>query len=135
MVDAEKLVDISFSILALLSVGLLLYELDHPEAMPITFSIDFCIAMVFLVEYIFSTIKASRKLKYALSHWYDLLSSLPVPFSAVRMFRTLRLIRMIRLLRLLKVSRTFSFLEESGVGRISIIFLMIILFGLSASTS
>ena len=115
-----KIVDATFSALALLSAGLLLYELDHPEVMPITFSIDFCIAMVFLSEYVISTLQAPQKIRYALVHWYDLLASLPVPFSAVRMFRAIRLLRMIRLLRLLKVSRTFRFLEESGVGRIAI---------------
>lgn len=125
----KKFIDVILVILAFLSVSLLMYEIDHPEVVSMTFSIDFCIAIIFLSEYIASTHRAPKRLRYALSHWYDLLASIPLPFSAVRMFRSIRLVRMVRLMRLLKVSRAFAFLEESRIGHVVVAFLMITLFG------
>ncbi|MEM0359438.1 MAG: potassium channel family protein [Candidatus Hadarchaeales archaeon] len=119
-------------ILAFVSVGLLLYELDHPEVAWFTTSCDFFIAILFLGEYLFSTFKAERRLRYALTHWYDLLASIPIPFSAVRMFRTIRIVRMVRIirtLRVLRLSRTLGFLSQSRIGTVSVVFLMAVLLG------
>ncbi len=115
--------------LALLSVGMLFYELDHPEVAPLTTTADFFIALVFLADYANSILRAERRARYALTHWYDLLSSIPVPFAAVRLFRAVRVIRMVRLFRLLKLVRALSFLEESRVGSVAVSFLIICLMG------
>ncbi|MEM2865833.1 MAG: potassium channel family protein [Candidatus Hadarchaeales archaeon] len=119
-------------VLALVSVALLLYELDHPETAWFTSSCDFVIALLFLGEYLSSTFRAERRLRYALTHWYDLLASIPIPFSAVRMFRTIRvvrLVRVIRTLRVLRLSRAFTFLSESRLGTVVVALLMVLLFG------
>lgn len=115
--------------LALLSVALLFYELDHPEAAPVTVTVDFFIALVFLADYTGSVLRAKRRWRYALTHWYDLLSSIPVPFAAVRLFRAVRVIRMVRLFRILKLVRALSFLEESRLGHVAVSFLLIWLLG------
>ncbi len=115
--------------LALLSVGMLFYELDHPQVAPLTTTADFFIALVFLAEYVGSILRAKRRARYALTHWYDLLSSIPVPFAAVRLFRVIRVIRMVRLFRILKLIRALSFLEESRLGHVAVSFLLIWLLG------
>lgn len=127
--NRSRIIDLLLVILAFLSIGLLMYELDHPEVIGLTTSIDFCIAIVFLSEYASSTYRATKRFEYAIGHWYDLLASIPVPFSVIRMFRTIRLVRMIRLMRLLRVSRAFGFLERSKMGYIAVAFLMVTLFG------
>lgn len=125
----KKYFDILMVGLALLSIWLLMYEIDHPEMMPITLTIDSFIAVIFLTEYIFSTMHASKKRDYAISHWYDLISAIPIPFSAIHIFRYTNIIRLIRLLRLLKINRAFPFLEKTKTGYPIVAFVMIVLFG------
>jgi len=122
-------VDAILVALAIVSVGLLMYELDHPETAMVTSSIDACIAVIFLTEFISSTYRAPNRLRYFLGHWYDLLASIPAPMPSLRMFRGIRLIRTIRLIRLLRFSRALRFLEESKVGHVVVAFIMVTLFG------
>ncbi len=120
--------DLLLVVLAFVSVALLLYELDHPEAMGVILPVDFTIAIIFLAEYINSVRVAERKAHYALSHWYDLLSSIPVPLSPVRMFRTIRIVRMIRVMRVAKFGRIQKFLYQSRMGHVITAFLMVLFF-------
>jgi voltage-gated potassium channel len=125
----SKYADSILALLAVVSVALLLYELDHPQAAAITASLDMVIAFIFLAEYILSTLHAPNKKKYALTHWYDLLASLPIPLTGFRSVRAIRLVRLIRLLRLLRFRRASKLFGESGIGHIIVIFIIVLLFG------
>ncbi|MEM1518576.1 MAG: ion transporter [Nitrososphaerota archaeon] len=132
MLEKKELVDLFLVFLAFVSVGLLMFEFDHPEAVTVTVPVDFAIAVFFLGEYIHSIHSAERHFHYAVSHWYDLLASIPMPFSAVRALRTVRIIRLarfIRTMRALRLSRAFVFLEESKIGYVLVAFVMALLLG------
>src|SRR4030042_5065768 len=125
----SKYVDLILVVLAIISVALLIYELDHPEAHTVTSSIDMVIAFFFLAEYIHSTYRAPNRKRYALTHCYDVLASLPIPTSSFRMVRELRLLRLIRLMRLMRFNRAARFFGESGVGHVITVSIIIFLMG------
>ncbi len=103
-------------VLALLSVGLLVYdefaEPGDPWRTRILWA-DLVIVIVFALEFLWRLFQAERKTNYALRHWYDLLGMVPAMVFANPAFRAFRLARVVRVVavasRFLRVTdRTFG---------------------------
>lgn len=94
--------DAGLIFLAFVSAALLAFEvtadLTYEQNRAIQLA-DLLISLIFLGEYIWSMVHAPRPWRYAVTHWYDLLASLPVTNETVRTFRILRIARIVRLFR------------------------------------
>ncbi len=90
--------EVVFSILAVVSVALLIYEnvasLSTEEVQNIV-RIDFWIATMFLIDYCAGQYLARDNWKYFKSNWYMLLASIPINEYAFRSLRILRIFRAI----------------------------------------
>lgn len=108
--------DLLITYLALISIGIGLYEISNPSpTIGMTFFdwIDLCIAAIFIGEFLLS-IKANGGLRSTLkTHWWELPSLIPITggmltglngFALVRGIRLFRLIRVFRLLRIAAVT-------------------------------
>ncbi|MBU0613121.1 potassium channel family protein [Patescibacteria group bacterium] len=130
--------DLSMILLAIVSIALLIFEAssDLTEEQNKVFLIaDFIIAIIFLAEYLYGIIRAERKWHYAITHWYDLISSIPITSESTRVlrgirvariFRAARLFRLVRLKKILKDSNKFA--TESKIIYIGVISFTIIIF-------
>jgi voltage-gated potassium channel len=130
--------DIFMILLALVSITLLVVEASADltyEQSRVFLIADLVIAIIFLVEYMYGIVRAERKWHYAITHWYDLISSIPITsestrilrgFRVARIFRAARLFRLIRLKKVLKDSNKFA--TESKIIYIGVISLTIIIF-------
>ncbi len=89
-------------ILALASVGLLIYEeIVHPNGNRLIWidRFDFVVACIFLVDFIWLYCKSTNKKQFIKHNWYLLLASIPLVNTWTEALRGLRLLRFIRLLR------------------------------------
>jgi len=94
-------VDIVMMFLALAGLFILLREIFTPltaEEHIGLVQLDTAICAVFLAEYAVRSHYCGSWRGYFRHHWYDLLGSIPVPFTALTPFRWLRLLRLMRLL-------------------------------------
>jgi hypothetical protein len=91
------IVDIVLMALALVSLGLLLYEeITRPPA-PVReriVLIDLVIVGIFALEFTVRVLQSERKLAYIGRHWYDLIGMIPVAHPVFRSFRLARFIRL-----------------------------------------
>jgi voltage-gated potassium channel len=104
--------DFFISILAIMSVGIGLYDLARPRthshftALDI---LDLCIVAVFIVDFFWSAHASGNWSDYIKKHWYEIPSLIPITGNmahgagTVPLLRGLRLVRLIRVLRLLRV--------------------------------
>lgn len=91
-----------FSVLALASVGLLLWEyLGSPniETRRLILRFDFVVAVVFLTDYLYMLARAKHKRVFIRQNWFLLLASIPLLESWVEALRALRILALVRLLR------------------------------------
>ena len=101
--------DLLLSSLALLSAGLLIFELTAelvPEQTRLLYTVDFTIALLFLVDFIYEYTSARDKKKYFRHNWYLLIASIPITggvYQALRLIQAVRLLRIIRLYTRVKV--------------------------------
>lgn len=83
------------SIYVLLEMSLEFVLHFSAETTRILNSIDFVICLVFLADYFYSIVKAPKHLSYALSHIFDLISSIPF-IPGLRFLRIMRVFRFVR---------------------------------------
>lgn len=102
---AVLLHDLLLVVLAVASVGFLLYEETHAVSAARRFDLalaDFVIALIFLADFLWDLWHAPDKKKYWREHWYELLASIPFEspvFEALRGLRVLRIVQVVRIIR------------------------------------
>lgn len=89
------LVDVIMLVLAVFSVGLLLYVMfineKHADAAWV-FVVDTSICGVFLVEFLWRWRKTNWQRSYPFTHWYEVLGMIPIAHPALRGLRLLRVV-------------------------------------------
>lgn len=108
--------DIALTILAILSIGLLVYELagtPSPETLSLIRTIDIGIALVFLAEFILRLFGAKNRKEFMSDNWWQLFASIPVTASGTQILRGLMLIRLFRLVRFTSVAIRINYFSES----------------------
>ena len=94
--------ELVLTVLALLSVGLVVYELAfNPSAAQhrLINHADFGIACLFLFDFCLELRIANDKRRYWRRNWYFLLAAIPITDSWTEALRGLRILRVLRLLR------------------------------------
>jgi voltage-gated potassium channel len=95
------LLDWLMLVLALVSVGLLVWEMvgdvDEPTRRLI-FGIDYAICAIFAAEYLWRWHQSGWTVEYVKRNWYELLGMIPLQHPVLRGFRLFRAIRIIVLL-------------------------------------
>ena len=94
--------------LALLSVGLLLFEVVAdlaPHQREIIERVDLGIAVIFLVEFLWRLWRADSKLRFLRESWWELLAAIPITNDMVRALRSVRLLRLLQVIRMVRVIR------------------------------
>lgn len=88
-------VDVVMLLLAMFSVGLLLYVMfinkEHADETWV-FVVDTSICGVFLIEFLWRWRNASWNRMYPFSHWYEVLGMIPIAHPALRSLRLLRVV-------------------------------------------
>lgn len=141
--------DIFISVLAVISVGIGIYDLARPptsaEFRPIDI-IDLAIVLVFVIEFTWSAVKSGHPGQYVKKHWYELPAMIPITgnmvvgASYITLLRGVRLIRVFRVVRLLRVvgalgrfdafwKRFFRILRRAHIGGLAIFAVCSILVG------
>lgn len=95
--------EITFAFLALISVGLLIFELSHKlaaEDIALFRLLDFIIALIFLSDFAVGMVKADNKKIFFRERWYELIASIPLSGTIAQALRPIRLIRVLRIIRL-----------------------------------
>jgi len=95
-------------VLALFSVGLLIFELVAelaPHQQVILERVDLVIAFVFLGDFLWRWRKAENRKRFFVTSWWELLAAIPLTNEVTQTLRGLRLLRVVRLVRLLRVIR------------------------------
>jgi voltage-gated potassium channel len=88
-------VDLAMLVLAIVSVGLLVYVMFWPHSdrtAHLIFVIDTCICGVFFLEFLWRWRQAGWERWFPLRNWYEVLGMIPVAHPALRGFRLLRII-------------------------------------------
>lgn len=94
--------EVFLSLLAVISVGLLLYEyIATPPVWQIRQinHFDFAVAVLFLFDFLLEFVHAKDKTMYLRKNWYLLLASIPLVDSWTEILRALRLLSLVRLVR------------------------------------
>jgi len=94
--------DLAIVFLALLSVGLLVFELSQellPEQVALIHTLDIVIALIFFGDFVLGISLASNKRKYFKQNWLDLLAAIPITEGVFRSFRALRILRLVQVIR------------------------------------
>jgi voltage-gated potassium channel len=94
--------EVLLSLLALMSVSLLVYELsvDIVDATWL-YQLDFVIASIFLADFLIGLYFSKDKKKYMKQNWYLIIASIPLPADLFQTLRALRLLRLLRIIRML----------------------------------
>lgn len=103
--------DLLLSSLALLSAGLLVFELTAelaPEQTRLLYTVDFAIALLFLMDFIYEYTSATDKRKYFRHNWYLLIASMPITGGVYQALRSIQLVRLLRIVRLYARVKTLS---------------------------
>ncbi len=109
--------DLWISALAIVSVGIGLYDLARPRtstAWRWYDVLDLLIVFVFIVDFIVSAARSGNWKRYTRKHWYELPALIPltgnmaVGSEVIPLLRGLRLIRLVRVLRLLRIVGTLG---------------------------
>lgn len=98
------LYEILLVVLSLLSVSLLVYEVSADllqDQVAFIHTLDFVIALVFLLDFVIGFIRAKSKWEYFKYNWFYLLAAIPI---TDEMYRSLRLLRVLRIVRALRVA-------------------------------
>ena len=104
--------DLVISALALVSVGIGVYDLSRSRAdnhFTWLDILDLVIVGIFIVDFVWSAVNSGNWRTYLRQHWYEVPTLLPVTGNmvagagAVPILRSLRLVRLVRVVRLLRV--------------------------------
>lgn len=113
--------DVWISALAVISVGIGIYDLARPRATPgwrWYDVLDLLIVLVFIADFTWSAYRSGDWAGYARRHWYEIPALVPITGNlavgsgAVPLLRGLRLVRLVRVARLLRVVGTLGRMEE-----------------------
>ncbi len=94
--------ELLFSFLAVLSVGLLLWEIldsPTPEQQKIVYGFDVVVAFIFLADYAYLLHGATDKWYFVRHNWFLLLASVPLTTSWAEALKAFRLLVFVRLFR------------------------------------
>jgi voltage-gated potassium channel len=108
--------DLLIAILALLSAGLLVFELTADllaEDLLVLYTIDFVIACLFLIDFSYELLQAKNKRNYLRHNWYLLIASIPITGGMFQALRSIQLLRLLRIVRLYARIRRLSEVAES----------------------
>lgn len=95
--------DVVISLLAIFSAGLLIFEIGaelQAHQSLLIYTLDYIIAMVFLVDFGYEVTTAKEKKHYIKKNWYLLLASVPISGGIFQAIRSVQLIRLMRIVRL-----------------------------------
>lgn len=87
--------DIAMLVLALVSLGLLVYVMFFPHSQAVeqwVFIVDTAICGVFFLEFLWRWRNARWERKFPLRNWYEILGMIPIAHPALRGFRLLRVV-------------------------------------------
>ncbi|MGH3356221.1 MAG: ion transporter [Nocardioidaceae bacterium] len=118
-------IDLAMLVLALVSVGLLLYVFladVTPQTRRLVYRVDVGICAVFAVEFAWRWRRDGWSRRFLARNWYEILGMIPVSHPALRSFRLLRVVRVVVLLVRLGYAADRAFGEEFTirlVGRFS----------------
>ncbi len=104
MKKSEIFLDFGLVILAILSTGLLVFEINHDvtaSTSTLISRLDLGIALIFLADFIYGFVKAKNKALFFRKRWYELLASIPITNTTTQVLRSLRLLRVLRIIRLM----------------------------------
>lgn len=104
MKKSDLLIDFGLVGLAIISTGLLVFEITHDvtaSTSKLISQIDIAIALVFLADFTYGLFKAENKAKFFSKRWYELLASIPITSTTTQILRSLRLLRVLRIIRLM----------------------------------
>lgn len=90
--------DIAMLLLALISLGLLLYIAFFPHSRALAqwvFIVDTAICGIFFVEFLWRWRKERWQPKFPLRNWYEILGMIPIAHPALRGFRLIRVVVMV----------------------------------------
>lgn len=107
--------DVIIIFLALVSVGLLVFELSADlltDQVALIHALDLGIALIFLSDFMIGMYLADRKGSYFKENWPDLLASIPVSEGIFRSLRMLRLLRLVRVVRVIARIRRIGLAAE-----------------------
>jgi voltage-gated potassium channel len=100
--------------LALLSVGLLLFEVIAdlaPHQRVLIERVDIGIAIIFLLEFLWRLRRAENRLRFFRESWWELLAAIPITNDMARALRSVRLLRLLQVVRMLRVIRLAARVE------------------------
>jgi voltage-gated potassium channel len=101
--------------LALLSVGLLIYELSNelaPDQTALIHTLDLLICTVFLADFAIGLTLATSRRHYIRHNWVDLIAAIPLSDGVFRSLRSVRILRLVRIVRVAVRVRRVGLLSE-----------------------
>ncbi len=107
-------------VLALLSVGLLLFELTtdvSEEGLAMIRTIDLTVALVFGAEFLIRLFESKKRGEFMKQNWWQILASIPVTATGTQALRGLMLLRLLRIVRMTSMLARVSLFTKS-LGRI-----------------
>lgn len=116
-VKAQLWRDVALSALAIVSVGIALYQLSLPDdgaRMTWLDWTDLAIVAVFWVDFVTEVRRWGSLSRYAKKHWWELPSLIPAVPAVVAIFPAAGLLRALRLLRLIRVVSVLMRLRPAG---------------------
>ena len=145
--------DLFISVLALISVGIGIYDLTV-ERQSSVFTwydiLDLVIVGIFIIDFVWSAIGSGDWKAYVRRNWYEIPSLIPITGNmvfgaeAVPLLRSLRLVRLVRVIRLLRVigaaarlkkfwRAVFRIIHRAHIDIIALIAIVIIFLGAGAA--
>lgn len=107
--------EIALTLLAILSVGLLVYEFSAELAaheIKWLYRVDVAIALIFLADFLAGMYLSKNRRRYWRHNWYLLLASIPISEGIFQALRALRILRIVRILRVLTRIKKMAFLAD-----------------------
>lgn len=94
--------ELFLGILAIFSIGIVLFDtfgqLTENQRATVD-RIDFCVAILFLVDWTFSYYFSRNRRRFLRRNWYLLLAAIPLTDTLTQAMRGLRVLRLLRILR------------------------------------
>ena len=112
--------DFVIIVLALASVGLLIFELSADllaEEMALIRAADLLISLIFMADFVAGLWLAEHRWRHFRRNWPDLLASIPISAGIFRSFRLLRLLRLVRVVRVMARVRRMGEIASTTTDR------------------
>lgn len=113
--------DVFVSVLALISVGIGIYDATHPRTNARFTWLDFVdlgIVLIFIFDFSYAARASGKPVEYVKKHWYELPALIPITGNMVKgaevvpFLRGVRLVRLLRVARLIRVAGTLARLRQ-----------------------